>query len=208
MCMYKEVRKYNCGHEEISANFEQSPMCLFYKNGGICGRELGLYRILEIVVNNWCPRCAPKASTIPISIGPVQPPTGPGQRISTTPHALAHELERQKMERDKLDQASYTPQRRPEDRRLEQLNGMAQQNLDTQINNKEALDATVYSWVIRYIASLAPWIDRQALVDKLAPWFAELLDEDHQICIRPTLKSMGCEHMLDNIMVWTRDVLV
>ncbi|KAI1138160.1 hypothetical protein F5Y05DRAFT_419021 [Hypoxylon sp. FL0543] len=207
MCVYREIRKYNCGHEEISASFEQSPLCLFYKDKGICGRELGLYRIFEIVVNNWCPRCAPKASTLAMTVN-LAPPTRPGERLMTTPHALAHELASQNIERDKLNQASCTPSSRPGERRLEELNGMAQRNLDTQMSDQAVNDPTVYSWLIRYVASLAPWMDRQALVNKLAPWLAELLDEEHQICIRPTLKSMGCEHMLDNIMVWTRDVLV
>ncbi|KAI1414965.1 hypothetical protein F5Y13DRAFT_187652 [Hypoxylon sp. FL1857] len=203
MCVFREIRVYNCGHERISADFQQSPFCLFRLNT-ICQVELGKYRVFEAVVDNWCPQCAHAANT---NIAPMS--LGPGQSTAWgTPHALPHEVSIQTADRNMLRSAALTPNSRPVEFRLEQLNGMAQRNLAGFIASLKALDATICSNVIMYIASLAPWLDRQALVNKLAPWFAELLDEDHQICVRPNLKSMGCEQMLDDIMVWTRKSLV
>lgn len=207
MCYYYQISKYNCGHEEASAQGERSEFCLFEQRNGICSRELGNYRLLDIVVDDWCGRCLAtlrplltefaNAQAAYVPNGPPPPPL-PEARITPSERA------EQGATRWHLRQAAHVPERAPPQKRLGQLNSMAHANLEIFLQNGAAYAARTFAWVIRYIASLPWWLDRKGLMDELEPWFAELLDEEHQIVLRAALRSLGCEGALDNVMVWRR----
>ncbi|KAI0137613.1 hypothetical protein F4776DRAFT_663626 [Hypoxylon sp. NC0597] len=201
MCLYREIIKYNCGHEHIPQEFQESPLCLFRADRRICRGELGVYRVLETTVNDWCQMCRPMAARAPL-------PGAINLLIAVTPQALDHELASQKAERERLNTDTRTPGRGPAPGRLQQINGIAQISLTAHVQSPAMFNSAVCAWIIKYIASLAPWMDRVSLMETVRPWFAELLDEDYQICARPNLKSAHCEHMLDDIMVWTKKNLV
>ncbi|KAI0881549.1 uncharacterized protein GGS22DRAFT_192183 [Annulohypoxylon maeteangense] len=196
MCSYWEICTYNCGHEEVAPNPIESSFCLF-RTPGICTRELGRFRILETHVNNWCPQC----NAISAFNKHKQPARG---TYIATPCAQPDELSRQRAVRSKLVGTQFMPGRVPTQMRLRQLNAIANRALQSQMKRGDSFAAPVLAWVLRYIASLPPWMDRPGLARELRPWLAPLLDEEHQTCVRPALRTMECEDYLDDVMVWTR----
>ncbi|KAI1453080.1 hypothetical protein F4805DRAFT_478770 [Annulohypoxylon moriforme] len=190
MCNFWEILTFNCGHEQAAPSATRCNFCLF-RNPAICTRELGRFRILETHVNNWCPSCAQAvrllAGTPDFQLPSVQP----------------NELEHQRMVRKKIENTQFMPQRVPLQNRLAQLNGIAGRSLQDHVKKPNSYAAPLVAWVVRYIESLPPWMDRPALMSQLRPWFADLLDEGHQICLRPVLQAMQCEEYLDDVMVWT-----
>ncbi|KAI1209640.1 uncharacterized protein F4807DRAFT_467542 [Annulohypoxylon truncatum] len=193
MCNYCEILTYNCGHETVTTKPIPSSFCLF-RHQGICTRELGRFRILEEYIDDWCPHCSPTAQHMR------------RRRDATgnfrTPFASPLELQQQQQTRSKLGTAQYVPARAPGENRLRQLNAIAGRAIQNQIQRPDSYNTPFVVWVLRYIASLPAWLDRAALAAALRPWFAELLDEQAQVCVRPALRAMQCEEYLDDVMVW------
>ncbi|KAL7620744.1 hypothetical protein AAE478_009742 [Parahypoxylon ruwenzoriense] len=196
MCRYVPITKYNCGHEEISQYSEPGSFCLFEEKRGICSRELGRFRILDLFQNGLCRRCLPAERNISKRLG--------NHQVEAR-YMSPEEEKAQRIARSKLERSSYTPRQAPEQRRLRQLNDMARHNLLAYLQRGESYAAPVFAWVVRYIASLPMWLDRPALVAEIAPWFAEFFDEEQQAGLRPVLKFIGCEDTMESVMVWTRE---
>ncbi|KAI1086297.1 hypothetical protein F5B19DRAFT_479754 [Rostrohypoxylon terebratum] len=194
MCNYFTITVYNCGHEEPVGEERQSTFCLF-RMQKVCTQELGRFRIFEEYVNNWCPNCMPIAE----QMRKARDKDGNFK----TPVATAIERQLQVAARNAVVQNQFTPPEAPNQVRLKQLNQMADKLLRNQINRPESYATSTVVWILRYIAALPPWMDRQALTREVQPWFAGLLDEDAQATVRPTLRAMKCEGYLDNVMVWS-----
>ncbi|KAI2465293.1 hypothetical protein F4781DRAFT_35966 [Annulohypoxylon bovei var. microspora] len=194
MCKYWEICTYNCEHEEIASAATPGSFCLFDKDPEICEQELGRFRILEIHVNNWCPRCERVAAEMR---------SRAKGRDFKTPSATPAELEQQTANRSKLSKMQFALQRRVNDKRKNRLSAVANKNLLAQMQRPDSYAAPVLAWIVQYLASLPPWLNRRRLMALLEPWFAPLLDEEQQICLQPALKKMGCEYLFDNVMVWT-----
>ncbi|OTA87336.1 hypothetical protein M434DRAFT_15485 [Hypoxylon sp. CO27-5] len=204
MCVYRELFFFNCGHEDIIIEFRQTPLCFFRSDSAICRRDLGVYRVVETTVNDWCFICKPIVES--------NPPVGVDAVLWPTPQVLPQELVTQKADREKLNTAAHIPESAPPPSRLNHINRLAHMGLAKLIkaieDSTSPFTGEMCSWIIKYIASLAPWMDRRSLIETVRPWFAEALDEDYQICTLPNLKTVQCEYMLDDIMVWTKEVLV
>ncbi|KAI1371799.1 hypothetical protein F4677DRAFT_281540 [Hypoxylon crocopeplum] len=201
MCRYWLVSRFCCGHEQVAADSEPSSFCLFQQTGGICGRELGRFRVFEVFLNEYCDRCSS-------TLAAIERNNSYKSKFSldsaSSVCASSIEIDTQNAARARLKSTSGMP-RRPAVKRLRQLNNIARENLQEYLKRDDAYATPMFAWVLRYIASLPLWLDRRGLVNELEPWFGPLLDEDQQICLRPALRSMDCEDTLNDIMVWRRD---
>lgn len=194
MCRYKTVVTYNCGHQNIDQELQPNAFCLFNPKNNFCARELGSFRVMEETVNDWCPKCFAVASammTYKNQFGPQ----------NNFPCATEIEIEKQKRDRYELEQSTFTPGP-PKQSRLRHINTIARRLLAELVKRPDYHAPEVIAWIVRYITSLPSWINRSELVSEMIPRFGALLDEDHQITLRPNLRSIGCEHTLDDVMVW------
>ncbi|KAI1464166.1 uncharacterized protein F4812DRAFT_214668 [Daldinia caldariorum] len=199
MCHVHLIHKYDCGHQEISPGTQKSSLCLFDR--GVCNAsDLGRYRVCHVTLNKYCTRCQPVANSMRMH-------GGQWKKGAAGPAATVNERNKQrKLERDLKAQAKM-PMHLDNVGRARQLNLMATRNLEKVLEREDTYTSQVYADIVRYIASLPRWLDRRALVESMQPWFAQLFDEDLQLSLRPTLRFIFCEDMLDDLMVWTaRDV--
>ncbi|KAI1103630.1 hypothetical protein F4804DRAFT_309440 [Jackrogersella minutella] len=197
MCGAWLIYKYNCGHEDAPIKQETSPFCLFKKSPAICERDIGAFRVINIIVNDWCVSCQPIAAEMRSQ----RQPNGQME----TPTAPPEDLSVQARQRTKLRRLQCMSARfRGDERRLLQLNGMARNCLRERLRAEDMWAPEMFAWMLRYIQALPEWLDRPSLVAELAPWFATMFDEDLQVSLRPTLRAMKCEFALDDVMMWTQ----
>ncbi|KAI0377487.1 hypothetical protein F5Y04DRAFT_284776 [Hypomontagnella monticulosa] len=187
MCWYWVTVKYNCGHEARMQHREKGQFCLFGDDSRICNAELGSHRVLDVIDTEWCPQC--------------QGAFGPNEQAMVPPAELAT----QEQHRQQFQKAA-APMSTPDDNRKKVLSSFTHRNLLKMLKDEAIFTAENFMLLVRYIVALPWWIDRKALVEELSPWFAQLLDEEKQLSLRPNLRSVGCEYTLDNVMVWRRDL--
>ncbi|OTB05152.1 hypothetical protein M426DRAFT_10994 [Hypoxylon sp. CI-4A] len=195
MCYFQEIIKYNCRHEEVT-DYRELNFCLFNKNNSICTQEMGAFRLLNANINNWCINCTLRL--------PEVMRTKDKSGRTNYPRPTRFETQNQINARHRLRMACGFPPSCAKDRR-QLLHATAHSNLrEILLKSGEKSDVT-YGMLLKYIASLPPWMNRIQLVDEMEPNFGRLLNEDEQICLRPILRSMECENRLDDLMLWTRD---
>ncbi|KAI0105915.1 hypothetical protein F4814DRAFT_452295 [Daldinia grandis] len=197
MCYVYIVHKYACNHQEISPDAQQSGFCLF--DPKVCNSaELGRYRICQITVSQYCGRCQGVASSMANHAGQWKAGT-------RRPQASLKEKSKQSELLRGLRESSNTPAHGPNPRRASHLNAMIQRNLQTALQHADIYVPQTYADVLRYIVSLPRWLNRKGLVALMEPWFAEMFNEEQQNSLRPTLKAVNCEDMLEGVMSWTQD---
>ncbi|KAI1644479.1 uncharacterized protein F4817DRAFT_318796 [Daldinia loculata] len=196
MCYVYIVRKYICNHQEISPDAQQCGFCLF--DPGVCNStELGRYRVCYVTLNQYCGRCQGVASSMANHAGQWKP----GAR---RPQASLRERNKQNGLVKALKESSNTPGNGPNPRRVSHLNLMMQRNLKAALQRSDTYVPQTYADILRYIESLPRWLNRKGLVALMEPWFAQMFDEEQQNSLRPTLKAVNCEGMLENVMIWTQ----
>ncbi|KAI4869680.1 hypothetical protein F4820DRAFT_471278 [Hypoxylon rubiginosum] len=192
MCYYRVISMFTCGHEEVDGQEIGSPVCLYGVESNDCGIELGRVHIVEVRLSEYCQKCL----NVEKSFKRVNRPS------PFVPRVTRSESEKQANNRAMLEQFSR-PAQRPMASRVAQINSIARGNLARYLaEHPEVYNASNFMWFVMFIASLPGWLDRTALVSELEPWFATLFDEESQLCVRPSLRSMNCEHTLNDVMVW------
>ncbi|KAI0843987.1 hypothetical protein F5Y00DRAFT_267009 [Daldinia vernicosa] len=196
MCYVYIVRRYICNHQEISPEAQQSGFCLL--DPEVCNSaELGRYRVCYVTLNQYCGRCQGVASSMANHAGQWKPGT-------RRPQASMKERTKQSGLLKGLRESSNTPVHSPSPRRVSHLNNMIQRNLKAALQRREIYVPQTYADILRYIESLPRWLNRKGLIALMEPRFAQIFDEELQNSLRPTLKAVNCEGMLENVMVWTR----
>ncbi|KAI8962562.1 hypothetical protein F5Y11DRAFT_365766 [Daldinia sp. FL1419] len=196
MCHIYMVYKFNCGHQEISPA-SANLFCLF--NETTCrSSELGRYRICRVEVNQFCAQCQRVAISRAQNKEQWKPGTG-------DPKITLTEKKKQIAKLRELNTGSCMPTNPPGSNRVSQLNDMMKKNLEGILLMDNIFVGKVYADILRYISSLPHWLNRKMLANLMEPWLALVLDEEQQNSLRPTLRHMDCERMLDNIMAWTQD---
>ncbi|KAI1771952.1 hypothetical protein F4818DRAFT_454165 [Hypoxylon cercidicola] len=195
MCYYKILSIYTCGHEEVDATESDSPICIYGDGSNNCGIELGRLRIVEAMNSGYCTKCTNLETSFKRNM----------PNSDFVPRVTSIESERQAKARVMLAQVSR-PARQPMANRVMEINRKARDVLARYLaQHPDVCNAANFMWFVMFIASLPSWLDRTALVSELEPWFATLFNEDSQFCVRPSLRSMNCEHTLNDVMVWKLD---
>ncbi len=190
MCLTIQMFIFSCGHR-----IYQDPVCdgecLFEKNPQMC-RELGSLRRLPYYEKRLCPQCGWWRPYL-------QPVAQRDQTLLNTWFGQGKNRVKDLLEGE-IQCLFPTPQR------WEEMNRVAMYELLGLLENPKFNRDDDYEWIVRYIASLPEFMDRESLICALEPSIGHVFDESLQDKLLPLFLDMNIPDIYEMTMVWKREV--